>query len=177
MAELGKVKWFNDTKGYGFIVRERGADVFVHHASIIAEGFRTLNEGDQVSFEVVEGPKGMHASNVVRIDPPKSDLHLTDSLLQKLAKCGDSAKSIVELLGLSVSELTHALLHFKFTEDEQKDLTALLKAAREKMESEAKATTKVGYNRISYSQPIPAFQRGGHLDAAQLWKRVKWHGG
>jgi CspA family cold shock protein len=67
MTEQGTVKWFNDTKGYGFIVRERGADVFVHHASIVAEGFRTLNEGDRVSFEVVEGPKGLQAKNVVKI--------------------------------------------------------------------------------------------------------------
>jgi CspA family cold shock protein len=67
MTEQGTVKWFNDTKGYGFIVRERGADVFVHHASIVAEGFRTLNEGYRVSFEVVEGPKGLQAKNVVKI--------------------------------------------------------------------------------------------------------------
>jgi CspA family cold shock protein len=67
MPEQGTVKWFNDAKGYGFIVRERGADVFVHHASIIAEGFRTLSEGDRVSFEVVEGPKGLQAKNVVKI--------------------------------------------------------------------------------------------------------------
>ena len=67
MAEQGTVKWFNDAKGYGFIVRERGADVFVHHASIIAEGFRTLSEGDRVSFDVVEGPKGLQAKNVVKI--------------------------------------------------------------------------------------------------------------
>ncbi len=67
MAEQGTVKWFNDAKGYGFIVRERGADVFVHEASIVAEGSRTLNEGDRVSFEVVEGPKGLMAKNVVKI--------------------------------------------------------------------------------------------------------------
>jgi len=67
MAEQGTVKWFNDAKGFGFIVRERGADVFVHHTAILAEGFRTLNEGDRVSFEVVEGPKGPQARNVVRL--------------------------------------------------------------------------------------------------------------
>src|SRR5688572_28728225 len=67
MPEQGTVKWFNDAKGYGFIVRERGADVFVHHASIIAEGFRTLSEGDRVSFDVVEGPKGLQAKNVVKL--------------------------------------------------------------------------------------------------------------
>jgi len=67
MPEQGTVKWFNDTKGYGFIVREHGADVFVHHAAIVAEGFRTLSEGDRVSFEVVEGPKGLQARKVVKI--------------------------------------------------------------------------------------------------------------
>lgn len=67
MAEQGTVKWFNDAKGFGFISRERGADVFVHHASILSEGFRTLAEGDRVSFDVVEGPKGLQAKNVVKI--------------------------------------------------------------------------------------------------------------
>jgi len=65
--EEGIVKWFNDSKGYGFIKREHGADVFVHHASIVAEGFKTLQEGDHVRFEVVEGPKGLQAKNVVKI--------------------------------------------------------------------------------------------------------------
>jgi Cold shock proteins len=67
VAEEGTVKWFNEEKGYGFIVRERGADVFVHHDSVVAEGFRTLSEGDRVSFDVVEGPKGLQAKNVVKI--------------------------------------------------------------------------------------------------------------
>jgi CspA family cold shock protein len=67
MAEEGVVKWFNDAKGYGFIVRQHGPDVFVHHASIIAEGFRTLSEGDKVTFEVVEGPKGLQAKNVMKL--------------------------------------------------------------------------------------------------------------
>ena len=67
MAEQGTVKWFNDAKGYGFIVRETGADVFVPQASIVADGFRTLSEGDRVSFDVVEGPKGLRATNVVKI--------------------------------------------------------------------------------------------------------------
>jgi len=67
MLEQGTVKWLNDAKGYGFIVRERGADVFLPKASIVAEGSGTLNEGDRVSFEVVEGPKGLKATNVVKI--------------------------------------------------------------------------------------------------------------
>ena len=66
MSEKGTVKWFNNEKGYGFITRENGPDVFVHHTAIVAEGFRSLNEGDTVSFEVVEGQKGLQARNVVK---------------------------------------------------------------------------------------------------------------
>lgn len=62
----GRVKWFNDAKGYGFISREDGPDVFVHHTAIIGEGFRTLAEGQEVEFEVVQGPKGLQASNVTK---------------------------------------------------------------------------------------------------------------
>ncbi|MBN2365482.1 MAG: cold-shock protein [Calditrichaeota bacterium] len=62
--EKGVVKWFNGQKGYGFISRENGEDVFVHFSSIQTEGFRTLSEGDQVEFEVAEGPKGLQATNV-----------------------------------------------------------------------------------------------------------------
>ena len=65
MKEQGTVKWFNDAKGYGFIEREGGGDVFVHHTAINAEGFRTLGEGDRVEFEVTQGPKGLAALNVV----------------------------------------------------------------------------------------------------------------
>ena len=65
--EEGIVKWFNDSKGYGFIKREHGADVFVHHAAIAGEGFKSLQEGDRVKFEIVEGPKGLQAKNVVKI--------------------------------------------------------------------------------------------------------------
>ena len=63
----GKVKWFNDAKGFGFIAQEGGPDVFVHHTAILAEGYRSLNEGDAVSFEVVNGQKGLQARNVVRL--------------------------------------------------------------------------------------------------------------
>ena len=63
----GTVKWFNNEKGYGFISRENGSDVFVHHTAILAEGYRSLNEGDAVSFEVVNGQKGLQARNVVRL--------------------------------------------------------------------------------------------------------------
>jgi len=62
---IGTVKWFNDSKGYGFLARESGPDVFVHYTAIQAEGFRTLKEGQQVEFSIEEGPKGLQASNVV----------------------------------------------------------------------------------------------------------------
>jgi CspA family cold shock protein len=64
--EKGTVKWFNEAKGFGFITREQGPDVFVHHTAIQAEGFRSLSEGDVVEFDVVKGPKGLQAANVRR---------------------------------------------------------------------------------------------------------------
>ncbi len=60
----GTVKWFNAGKGYGFISREGGEDVFVHHTAILAEGYRTLEEGQRVEFSVVQGPKGLQAASV-----------------------------------------------------------------------------------------------------------------
>jgi CspA family cold shock protein len=63
-VERGKVKWFNAAKGFGFIEREDGSDIFVHYSAISAEGFRTLTEGQEVSFDIVEGDKGLQASNV-----------------------------------------------------------------------------------------------------------------
>ena len=64
----GTVKWFNDTKGYGFITQDGGGeDVFCHHTAIKAEGFRTLAEGQKVEFEVVKGPKGLQAQNVRKL--------------------------------------------------------------------------------------------------------------
>ena len=63
----GKVKWFNDKKGYGFIEMEGGKDVFVHYQSIQGDGFKTLKEGDEVNFDVTEGAKGPQAANVTKI--------------------------------------------------------------------------------------------------------------
>ena len=63
----GKVKWFNAEKGYGFIEREEGGDVFVHFSAIQADGFKTLEEGQAVEFDVVEDPRGEQAANVVRL--------------------------------------------------------------------------------------------------------------
>ncbi|HEU5393608.1 MAG TPA: cold-shock protein [Candidatus Methylomirabilis sp.] len=66
MRSTGTVKWFNDAKGYGFISRSDGPDVFVHYSAIQGDGFKTLSEGQQVEFDVVDGPKGKQAANVVK---------------------------------------------------------------------------------------------------------------
>jgi CspA family cold shock protein len=63
----GKVKWFNDAKGYGFITPEDGKDVFVHHTAIQGDGFKSLKEGEEVEFTVTQGPKGEQATNVVKL--------------------------------------------------------------------------------------------------------------
>ena len=63
----GKIKWFNDAKGFGFIEHSSGKDVFVHFSSIQSEGFKTLKDGDDVEYEIVEGPKGLHAMKVQKI--------------------------------------------------------------------------------------------------------------
>jgi CspA family cold shock protein len=63
----GTVKWFNESKGFGFLSHEGGPDVFVHHSEIKAEGFRTLNEGDKVQFEITQSPKGPRAANVTLV--------------------------------------------------------------------------------------------------------------
>jgi len=69
MRYTGKVKWFNDSKGYGFIHRDEGPDVFVHYTNIMGKGFRSLKENDTVEFEVNEGPKGLQAIKVTKVEP------------------------------------------------------------------------------------------------------------
>ena len=63
----GTVKWFNSSKGYGFITPESGDDVFVHHSAIRGDGYKSLDEGQSVEFEIQQGPKGAHAANVVKL--------------------------------------------------------------------------------------------------------------
>ncbi|MBT1070795.1 cold-shock protein [Pelotalea chapellei] len=63
----GTVKWFNDSKGFGFLEQENGEDVFVHFSAITGDGFKSLAEGDNVTFELVKGPKGLQAANVTRV--------------------------------------------------------------------------------------------------------------
>ena len=67
MREQGTVKWFNASKGYGFIQRQSGEDIFVHFSAIQSEGYKTLNEGQAVEFEVTTGPKGLQAANVISL--------------------------------------------------------------------------------------------------------------
>ena len=67
MSIQGTVKWFDNSKGYGFISRESGPDVFVHHTAIQGEGYKSLDEGQQVTFDVTQGPKGENAANVVKM--------------------------------------------------------------------------------------------------------------
>ncbi len=67
MKATGRVKWFNNSKGYGFIGRDESADVFVHYSAITGDGYRSLQEGDTVEFEIVQGQKGPQAANVAKI--------------------------------------------------------------------------------------------------------------
>ena len=67
----GTVKWFSQEKGFGFVTREDGTDIFVHHSGISGRGFKTLEQGERVEFDVIEEPKGLKAANLVRLDAPE----------------------------------------------------------------------------------------------------------
>ena len=67
MKIMGKVKWFNDSKGFGFIEQENGEDVFVHYSAIQGDGYKSLTEGQAVEFEIAQGDKGLHAKNVTKV--------------------------------------------------------------------------------------------------------------
>ena len=72
MADLGTIKWFSNTKGFGFIVNEEGAqDIFVHYSSIVSQGYKTLKSGQKVNYEIKQGDKGLHAENVVPVQKSK----------------------------------------------------------------------------------------------------------
>jgi CspA family cold shock protein len=67
LRDKGRVKWFNEKRGFGFIEQPNGEDLFVHHTAIEGEGFKTLSEGQEVEFDIVEGPKGLQAANVIKL--------------------------------------------------------------------------------------------------------------
>lgn len=67
----GRIKWWDDSKGFGFIAQESGQDIFVHHTSVLGKGFKTLQPGDEVTFDIVASEKGPKAENVLRVHPPR----------------------------------------------------------------------------------------------------------
>lgn len=81
----GKVKWFNDKKGYGFIVHDDGSDVFVHYSAITQEGYKTLAEGQAVSYEISNGPKGLHATQVAIVGGAPKASHTQDNSISSVA--------------------------------------------------------------------------------------------
>ena len=93
MRLTGKVKWFNDAKGYGFIERADGDDVFVHYTAIQGTGFRSLSEGQEVEFEVVDGPKGKQAANVTKVAAQQGSARLTLRVVDRHRNPGDFAAS------------------------------------------------------------------------------------
>jgi len=92
-SERGNVKWFNDAKGFGFIEHSSGKDVFVHYSVIISDGFKTLKDGEEVEYEMIEGDKGLHAVKVRRVDAVIVS-STTEVLPQKTAEKGNLASDV-----------------------------------------------------------------------------------
>mgnify|MGYP001279809414 CR=1 FL=1 len=94
-VKKGVVKWFNNAKGFGFIEHESGKDVFVHYSVILDDGYKSLKDGEEVEYEITEGPKGFHATKVVRVNSPKKDDDVTEnaSLASKIETEASDADS------------------------------------------------------------------------------------
>ncbi len=89
-SQKGVVKWFNDAKGFGFIEHSSGSDVFVHYSAIVTEGFKTLKDGEEVEYEMKQGPKGFQAVKVVRTISPET---VTETSLEETEAQADEIKS------------------------------------------------------------------------------------
>jgi len=118
-TERGTVKWFNDAKGFGFINHSTGEDVFVHFSVIESEGFKTLKDGELVEYELIQGPKGLNATRVVRLSPPQA----SDSASSATREA--SLASQVEVIS------TESLPEETSVSEIGEDLTANVIAARE----------------------------------------------
>lgn len=92
----GRVKWFDNRKGFGFIIGERGEDIFIHYSAIVTEGFRTLNDGELVRYEVIQGPKGMLARGVQRVSEERTAANAAaaaDGALRKAERFFDAGQA------------------------------------------------------------------------------------
>ncbi len=92
----GKVKWFNDAKGFGFIEQEEGSDIFVHYTAITMEGFKTLSENQVVEFEVVEGPRGPQAANVVAVEGEVAEKEEEEEVVEKEEEVAEEEEEVAE---------------------------------------------------------------------------------
>jgi cold shock protein len=95
-TQKGKVKWFNDSKGYGFIEHESGKDVFVHYSVISSEGYKTLKDGEPVEYEIIDGDKGLHASKVIRMPGAEEQ---KKSLREKITIESDNSETLHNVSG------------------------------------------------------------------------------